>query len=38
LEAIGLSTNPSDYPGTNVPWWFTVEAGEITRIEQQYLP
>jgi len=38
LDAIGLSTNPSDYPGTNVPWWFTVEAGEITRIEQQYLP
>jgi hypothetical protein len=38
LEAIGLSTNPSDYPGKNVPWWFTVEGGEITRIEQQYLP
>lgn len=38
LEAIGLSTNPSDYPGTNAPWWFTVEGGEITRIEQQYLP
>jgi hypothetical protein len=38
LEAIGLSTNPSDSPGKNVPWWFTVEGGEITRIEQQYLP
>ncbi|HEX6401251.1 MAG TPA: hypothetical protein VF108_12395 [Actinomycetota bacterium] len=38
FEAVGLSTNPSDYPGTNVPWWFTVEGGEITRIEQQYLP
>jgi hypothetical protein len=38
LEAIGLSTNLSDYPGRNVPWWFTVEGGEITRIEQQYLP
>jgi hypothetical protein len=38
LEAIGLSTNPSDYPGKNVPWWFTVEGGEIVRIEQQYLP
>jgi hypothetical protein len=38
LEAIGLSTNPSDYPGRNVPWWFTVEGGQITRIEQQYLP
>jgi hypothetical protein len=38
LEAIGLSTNPSDYPGKNVPWWFTVAGGEILRIEQQYLP
>lgn len=38
VEAIGLSTNPGDYPGTNVPWWLTVEGGEITRIEQQYLP
>lgn len=38
FEAIGLSTNPGDYPGTNVPWWFTVEGGKITRIEQQYLP
>jgi hypothetical protein len=38
LEAIGLSTNPSDHPGRNFPWWFTVEGGQITRIEQQYLP
>jgi hypothetical protein len=37
LEAV-LETNPTDYPGTNVPWWFTVEGGEITRIKQQYLP
>jgi len=37
VEAV-LETNPTDYPGTNVPWWFTVEDGEITRIEQQYLP
>jgi hypothetical protein len=38
FEAIGLSTNPGDYPGKNVPWWFTVEGGQVTRIEQQYLP
>jgi hypothetical protein len=38
LEAIGLSTNPIDSPGKNVPWWFTVEGGQITEIEQQYLP
>jgi hypothetical protein len=38
VEAIGLSTDPTNYPGANVPWWFTVEGGEITRIEQQYLP
>jgi hypothetical protein len=37
LEAV-LETNPTDYPGANVPWWFTVEGEEITRIEQQYLP
>ena len=37
VEAI-LETNPTDYAGTNAPWWFTVEGGEITRIEQQYLP
>ena len=38
IEAIGLTTNPSDSPGRNVPWWFAVEGGRITRIEQQYLP
>jgi hypothetical protein len=37
LEAV-LETNPTDYAGTNVQWWFTVEGGEITMIEQQYLP
>jgi len=37
LESV-LETNPTDYGGTNVPWWFTVEGGQITRIEQQYLP
>ena len=37
LEAV-LETNPTDYGGTDVPWWFTVDGGEITRIEQQYLP
>ena len=37
LEAV-LETNPTDYGGMDVPWWFTVEGGEITRIEQQYLP
>lgn len=37
LEAV-LATNPTDYAGTNVPWWFTVEGGKITRIEEQYLP
>lgn len=37
LEAV-LETNPTDYGGADVPWWFTVEGGEITRIEQQYLP
>jgi hypothetical protein len=37
LDAV-LETNPTDYGGTDVPWWFTVEGGEITRIEQQYLP
>lgn len=38
LEAIGLSTNPADHPGKDVPWWFTVEGGEITQIDQQFLP
>ncbi len=37
VEAV-LETNPTDYAGTNAPWWFTIEGGEITRIEQQYLP
>lgn len=37
LEAV-LETNPTDYGGKDVPWWFTVEGGDITLIEQQYLP
>jgi hypothetical protein len=37
LEAV-LGSTPTGYGGGDVPWWFTVEAGEITRIEQQYLP
>jgi hypothetical protein len=37
VEAV-LDANPTDYPGTNAPWWLTVEGGQITRIEQQYLP
>ncbi len=37
LESIN-ETNPTDYGGKDVPWWFTVEGGQITRIEQQYLP
>jgi hypothetical protein len=37
LESI-RETNQTDYAGKDVPWWFTVEGGEITRIEQQYLP
>lgn len=37
VEAV-LETNPTDYAGTNAPWWFTVEGGRITRVEQQYLP
>lgn len=37
VEAV-LETNPTDYGGANVPWWFTVEGGRITGIEQQYLP
>lgn len=37
LESV-LATNPTDYGGKDVPWWITVEGGEITRIEQQYLP
>lgn len=37
LEAV-LETNQTDYGGADVPWWFTVEGGVITKIEQQYLP
>jgi hypothetical protein len=37
LESIN-ETNQTDYAGRDVPWWFTVEGGLITRIEQQYLP
>jgi len=37
LEAV-LETNQTDYGGKDVPWWITVEGGQITRIEQQYLP
>jgi hypothetical protein len=37
LEAI-VETSQTDYGGADVPWWFTVEGGEVTRIEQQYLP
>jgi hypothetical protein len=37
LESI-LETNPTDYGGKDVPWWFTVKGGVITRIAQQYLP
>jgi len=37
LESV-LETNPTDYPGTHVPWWITVRGGEIMRIRQQYLP
>lgn len=37
LESI-LETTPTDYGGKDVPWWFTVKGGVITRIAQQYLP
>lgn len=33
-----METDPTDYGGTDVPWWLTVEGGQITKIEQQYLP
>ena len=36
LESI-LQTEQTDYP-EDVPWWITVEGGQITRIEQQFLP
>lgn len=37
LESI-LETNPTDYAGKDPPWWFQVEDGLVTRIEQQFLP
>jgi hypothetical protein len=37
LEAV-LQTNQTDYEGKNAVWWFSVEGGQITKIEQQYLP
>ena len=37
LESI-LGTNPTDYPGKDAAWWFVVDGGRITRIEQQFLP
>lgn len=37
LESV-LETNPTDYPGKDVPWWITVRGGQIVRIRQQYLP
>lgn len=37
LEAV-LETNPTDYAGKDVPWWFTVKGGAITKIAQRYLP
>lgn len=36
LEAV-RETNPTDYAGKGAPWWFTVEGGRVTLIEQQYL-
>jgi hypothetical protein len=37
LESI-RETNPTDYPGKDAAWWFVVDGGHITRIEQQFLP
>ena len=37
LESI-IETNPTDYPGKDAAWWFRVDAGLVTRIEQQFLP
>jgi hypothetical protein len=37
LESI-LESNPTDYPGKDAAWWFVVDGGHITRIEQQFLP
>ena len=36
LESI-LETNQTDYP-KDAAWWFRVDGGQITRIEQQFLP
>jgi hypothetical protein len=37
LESV-METNPTDYGGKDVPWWFTVRGGQVTKIQQQYLP
>ena len=37
LESI-IETNPTHYPGKDGAWWFRVDAGLVTRIEQQFLP
>lgn len=37
LEAV-TETAQTDYGGRDVPWWFAVEDGVVTGIEQQYLP
>lgn len=37
LEAV-METAQTDYGGRDVPWWFTVDDGVVTGIEQQYLP
>lgn len=29
---------PTDYAGKDAAWWFRVEDGLVTRIEQQFLP
>ncbi|HEX5937947.1 MAG TPA: hypothetical protein VFZ75_09715 [Actinomycetota bacterium] len=33
-----LGQDPTDYPGKDAAWWFRVDGGRITRIEQQFLP
>jgi hypothetical protein len=37
LESV-LGTNPTDDAGKDAAWWFRVEDGLVTRIEQQFLP
>jgi hypothetical protein len=37
LEAV-MGTAQTDYGGKEVPWWFSVNDGVVTRIEQPYLP